>query len=313
MMSTMKMENKTVTTGFTLLGFSEYSHQQVLISTMVLLAFFISVLGNLGFLILMFFDHHLHKPMYFFLSNLSFLDICNTTVTLSTLLDNLFTGNTHISFSLCMTQLFLFMSFESAEFVLLTAMAYDRYVAICHPLRYAFMMDTKICSSLIVASWIAGALDALPIQVSISQFSFCSFHQINHFFCEPNVLIKLSCSDLHILEILIIIEGIVATVLPCTLTLVSYTCIIKSILKIRSTESRSKAFSTCSSHLIVVIIFYVTLTCMYMRPPSLYSPGLDKLFSLLYTVLIPMLNPIIYSLRNQEVKNAVRKVSFRKL
>ncbi|XP_030043923.1 olfactory receptor 8D1-like [Microcaecilia unicolor] len=308
----MKMENKTVTTGFTLLGFSEYSHQQVLISIMVLLAFFISVLGNFGFLMLMFFDHHLHKPMYFFLSSLSFLDICNTTVTLSTLLDNLFTGNTYISFSLCMTQLYLFMSFEAAEFVLLTAMAYDRYVAICHPLRYAFMMDTKICSSLIVASWIAGALDALPIQVSISQFSFCSFHQINHFFCDPNVLIKLSCSDLYILEILIIIEGIVATVLPCTLTLVSYTCIIKSILKIRSTESRSKAFSTCSSHLIVVIIFYVTLTCMYMRPPSLYSPGLDKLFSLLYTVLIPMLNPIIYSLRNQEVKNAVRKVRFRK-
>ncbi|XP_030042363.1 olfactory receptor 8D1-like [Microcaecilia unicolor] len=191
-------------------------------------------------------------------------------------------------------------------------MAYDRYVAICRPLHYALMMNTKICSSLIAGSWIAGALSAIPAEVSISRFSFCSFHQINHFFCDINALIKLSCSDVYSLEIAILIEGMFGAVLPCILIVVSYTCIIKSILKIRSTESRSKAFSTCSSHLTVVIIFYLTLICMYMRPPSLYSPDLDKLFSFLYTALIPMLNPIIYSVRNQEVKNALRKVVFGK-
>nr|XP_033779209.1 olfactory receptor 1F1-like [Geotrypetes seraphini] len=191
-------------------------------------------------------------------------------------------------------------------------MAYDRYVAICHPLHYTLMMNKKICSSLIAASWIASALSVIPIDVSISQLSFCNFNKINHFFCDVNVLIKLSCSDVYSLEILILIEGIFVAVLPFMLILVSYTCIIKSILKIRSTESRSKAFSTCSSHLIVVILFYGTVCSMYMRPPSLYSPGLDKIFSLLYTVLIPMLNPIIYSLRNQEVKNALRKVRFGK-
>nr|XP_033779210.1 olfactory receptor 1F1-like [Geotrypetes seraphini] len=191
-------------------------------------------------------------------------------------------------------------------------MAYDRYVAICHPLHYALIMNKKICSSLIATSWIAAALSAIPLDVSVSQLSFCSFSEINHFFCDLNALIKLSCSDVTSLEVLILMEGIFEAVLPFILILVSYIYIIKSILKIQSTESRSKAFSTCSSHLIVVILFYVTLSCMYMRPPSLYSPGLDKLFSFLYTVFIPMLNPIIYSLRNQEVKNALKKVIFGK-
>ncbi|XP_030042362.1 olfactory receptor 1F1-like [Microcaecilia unicolor] len=191
-------------------------------------------------------------------------------------------------------------------------MAYDRYVAICHPLHYALMMNKKICTSLIAASWVAGALSVFPPDFLISQLSFCDLNVINHFFCDVNALIKLSCSEVYSLEILILIDGIFVAVLPFMLILISYTCIIKTILKIRSTESRSKAFSTCSSHLVVVIIFYVTLSCMYMRPPSLYSPGLDKLFSFLYTVLIPMLNPIIYSLRNQEVKNALRKVRYGK-
>ncbi|XP_030043919.1 olfactory receptor 2M4-like [Microcaecilia unicolor] len=191
-------------------------------------------------------------------------------------------------------------------------MAYDRYVAICHPLHYALMMNKKICCSLITASWIAGALDAIPIEVSVSQLYFCSFNEINHFFCDPNALMKLSCSDVYGLEILILILGMFLAVLPFLLILISYAYIIKSILKIRSTESRGKAFSTCSSHLIVVNIFCVTVSCMYMRPPSLHSPELDKLFSFLYTVFVPMLNPIIYSLRNQEVKNAFRKVRFGK-
>ncbi|XP_029435800.1 olfactory receptor 1G1-like [Rhinatrema bivittatum] len=192
-------------------------------------------------------------------------------------------------------------------------MAYDRYVAICHPLHYVLMMNKKICSMLAAASWIAGFLDSIPVEVVISQFSFCSSNLINHFFCDPNALIKLSCSDLYDLEIRILVEGLFLVLSCFVLILVSYIWIIKTILKIQSTEGRNKAFFTCSSHLIVVSIFYGTLTCMYMRPPSMYSPDMDKLFSLLYTVLTPMLNPIIYTLRNQEVKNALRKIRFCKL
>ncbi|XP_029435803.1 olfactory receptor 1F1-like [Rhinatrema bivittatum] len=183
-------------------------------------------------------------------------------------------------------------------------MAYDRYVAICHPLHYVLMMNKRICALLVAASWIAGSLEAVPVEVLISNFSFCNSNLINHFFCDPIALIKLSCSDLHDIETLILVEGMIVAFPPFVLILISYICIIKAILKIQSTDRRCKAFSTCSSHLIVFSVFIGSLSSMYLRPPSMYSPQLDKLFSLLYTVLIPMLNPIIYSLRNQEVKNA---------
>ncbi|XP_029435722.1 olfactory receptor 1019-like [Rhinatrema bivittatum] len=308
----MGEENKTLITGFILLGFSRHSHQQLLISVVILPAFLISVLGNLGFLTLMCSDHHLHKPMYFFLSNLSFLDICNTSVTLSTLLESILKEKTFISFSLCMTQLYFFLSFIGIEFYLLTAMAYDRYVAIINPLRYPLIMNKSICILLMAASWITGFLEQIPVEFFISQFSYCGIKNINHFFCDPNAIIKLSCSDTHILETLILNEGVFFAFFPFILTLSSYISIIKAILKIRSSEGRHKAFSTCSSHLTVVIVFYGTLMSIYMRPSSMYSPDLDKLFSLLYTALTPMLNPIIYSLRNQEVKIALRKVRNRK-
>ncbi|XP_029435721.1 olfactory receptor 13F1-like [Rhinatrema bivittatum] len=303
----MGEENKTLIKGFILLGFSRHSHQQLLISVMVLPAFLISVLGNLGFLTLMCSDHHLHKPMYFFLSNLSFLDICNTSVTLSTLIETLLKEKTCISFSLCMTQLYFFLSFIGIEFFLLTAMAYDRYVAICNPLRYPLIMNKNVCISLMAASWITGFLEEIPIVVFVSQFSYCGIKNINHFFCDLNAIIKLSCSDTHILETLILTESAFLAFFPFILTLSSYIFIIKAILKIRSSEGRHKAFSTCSAHLAVIILFYGTLMSTYMRPSSMYSPDLDKLFSLLYTALTPMLNPIIYSLRNQEVKIALRK------
>ncbi|XP_029435852.1 olfactory receptor 1G1-like [Rhinatrema bivittatum] len=312
MNETIKMENATLTTEFILLLFSENLHQQFLISVMVLLAFLMSMLGNLGFLTLMWTNHHLHTPMYFFLSNLSLIDICNTSVTLSTLLNNLFTGKACISFSLCMTQLYCFMLFLCTEILLLTVMAYDRYVAICHPLHYVLMMNKKISALLVAATWIAGSLEAVPVEVLISNFSFCRSNLINHFFCDTNALIKLSCSDLYDFEILIFIDGLIILLFPFVLILISYISIIKAILKIQSTDRRRKAFSTCSSHLIVVSAFYGSLSCMYLRPPSMYSPQLDKLFSLLYTVLIPMLNPIIYSLRNQDVKNALKKFRFGK-
>ncbi|XP_029435870.1 olfactory receptor 13F1-like [Rhinatrema bivittatum] len=308
----MEKENKTWTTGFIILGFNKHSQEEMLIYVIVLPAFFISILGNLGFLTLMWSDHHLHKPMYFFLSNLSLLDICNTTVTFSTMLQSLKVGNTLISFSLCMTQLYCFISLTSTEFYLLPAMAYDRYVAICNPLRYPIMMNKRICILLVAASWVGGSLDIVPVEVFISQLSFCGSNEINHFFCDPNALLKLSCSDTHNIEILLLSEGVFVALIPLLLTLSSYIFIIAAILKIHSSDGRSKAFSTCSSHLTVVFLFYGTVMCVYMRPSSMQSPELDKMFALLYTVLIPMLNPLIYSLRNQEVKNALRKVIIRK-
>ncbi|XP_029435711.1 olfactory receptor 1F1-like [Rhinatrema bivittatum] len=191
-------------------------------------------------------------------------------------------------------------------------MAYDRYVAICNPLRYPLIMTKKLCISFVAASWIIGSLDTVPLAVLISQYYFCGSNEINHFFCDPNALLKLSCSDTHNFEILVLSEGIFVGVITFFLTLSSYIFIIAAILKIRSSEGRHKAFSTCSSHLTVVLLFYGTVLCVYMRPSSMQSPEQDKMFALLYTVLTPMLNPLIYSLRNEEVKNAFRKFIFRK-
>nr|XP_033793488.1 olfactory receptor 1G1-like [Geotrypetes seraphini] len=246
--------------------------------------------------------------MYFFLSNLSFLDICNTSVTLSTLLHSLLRGETLIYFSLCMAQLYLFLSFTSIEFFLLAVMAYDRYVAICNPLRYVLIMNRRICVFLASASWITGFMDSVPHVFLISQFSFCKGNEINHFYCDFTVLTKLSCSNMLTIEIVVFTEGVFLTIIPSVLTLTSYVRIISAILKIQSAKGRRKAFSTCSSHLTVIILFYGTLMFVYMRPASMYSPDQDKLFSLLYTALIPMLNPIIYSMRNEEVKKSLRKV-----
>ncbi|XP_030043935.1 olfactory receptor 1020-like [Microcaecilia unicolor] len=191
-------------------------------------------------------------------------------------------------------------------------MAYDRYVAISKPLHYPVMMNKRNCILLAATSWITGSLDMIPLVDFISHYSFCGSNEINHFYCDPNALLKLSCSDTHNFEILVLSEGIFTGITPFLLTLSSYIFIISTILKIRTSEGRRKAFSTCSSHLIVVVLFYGTIMCIYMRPNSMYSPEKDKLFALLYTVFIPMLNPLIYSMRNQEVKHALRNLFFSK-
>ncbi|XP_030050878.1 olfactory receptor 1019-like [Microcaecilia unicolor] len=304
----MGKENKTSVTEFILVGFSDHPDLQLLISVTVFLIFLISVLGNFMFLMLVYTDPHLQKPMYFFLSNLSFLDIDNSSVTLSTLLRSLMTGETLISISVCITQIYFFITLTDAEFFLLAVMAYDRYVAICNPLRYVLIMNRRVCVLLASASWVVGFMAALLPTVFISQFSLCRGNVINHFFCDIAALMKLSCNDMHSLEIVIFTEGVFLAFFPFGLTLTSYVYIISSILKIRSAKGRHKAFSTCSSHLTVVILFYGTIMCVYMRPTSMYSPNQDKLFSLLYTALIPMLNPVIYSMRNKEVRKALTKL-----
>ncbi|XP_029437227.1 olfactory receptor 5I1-like [Rhinatrema bivittatum] len=304
----MGERNQTSVREFILLGFSEHPLLQGLICGTVLLIYLISMLGNFVFLTLMCADPHLHKPMYFFLSNLSILDICCPSATLPKMLGNFLTKNKAISFRACMSQLYFFESFTSTELFLLSAMAYDRCVAICNPLRYSLIMNRSICVLLAAVSWIIGFVNALPLIDLVSQFYYCESNEVNHFFCDIAALMKLSCSDVWRLETLIFAEGTITGFIPFLLTLISYIFIISSILRIRGTEGRHKAFSTCTSHLTSVSLFYGTLLCIYMRPASMYSPAQDKLFSLLYTALIPTLNPIIYSLRNREIKNSFRRI-----
>ncbi|XP_030043931.1 olfactory receptor 1019-like [Microcaecilia unicolor] len=211
-----------------------------------------------------------------------------------------------------MTQFYLFLIATSTEFWLLTAMAYDRYVAICKPLHYPLLMSKRNCILLAASSWISAILDGIPFVDVISHYSFCGSNEINHFFCDPNALLKLSCSDTQNFKILALSEGGFVVVMPFLFTLSSYAFIITTLLKITSYEGKSKAFSTCSSHLTVVVLFYGTIICIYMNPSSMFSLQRDKIFAILYTVLIPMLNPLIYSMRNQDVKNALRNLMFRK-
>ncbi|XP_029435706.1 olfactory receptor 5V1-like [Rhinatrema bivittatum] len=307
-MQTKERRNQTSIAGFILLGFSDHPQLQVLIITLVFLIFLSALLGNVTFLTLMCADPRLHRPMYFFLSNLSCLDICYTLTTLPRMLGSLFMRDKSISFLACVVQLFLFMSFTVAEFVLLAVMAYDRYVAICNPFHYALIMSNRVCTLLAVSSWIIGFLGSAPLTGLTAQSSFCGSNEINHFFCDLTAMIKLTCGDIHSLEVTIFTEGVFLGINIFLLTLISYICIISTILKIHSTEGRRKTFSTCSSHLTVVILFYGILIFYYIRPQSMYLPDQDKLLSLLYTALIPMINPMIYSLRNKEIKNALRKI-----
>ncbi|KAM4637000.1 olfactory receptor 1C1-like [Discoglossus pictus] len=246
--------------------------------------------------------------MYIFLMNLSILDISYTSTILPKLLNTLIAQNRSISFAGCIAQMYFFLSFACNEAFLLAAMAYDRYLAICHPLHYVLHMNLRRCSRFSAAVWAIGFLDPVLYPILISNMSFCRTNLIDHFFCDVTPLMKLSCSDTSNVEILTYIEGSLIVFTLFMFTLISYFFIISTILNIRSTEGRRKAFSTCSSHLTCVIIFYGTIMCLYMRPTSNYYPNRDKFFSLLYILLVPMLNPVIYSLKNKDVKHALIKL-----
>ncbi|XP_030042689.1 olfactory receptor 5V1-like [Microcaecilia unicolor] len=270
------------------------------------------MLGNLTIITVTCLDPHLHTPMYFFLCNLSFIDISYTTLTLPKLLDIFLTKSQRISSVGCFTQLYLFIALTYVEFFLLTAMAYDRYVAICHPLHYPIIVNEKVSVLMATGCWTFGFLVPVAATVLMSHFSYCGSHEINHFFCDISSLLALSCSRTYVIEGMSLVFGIIIA-LPCFMTiLISYIYIISTILRIRSAEGRRKAFSTCSSHLTVVILFYGTIMCLYMRPMSVQSLGQNKLLSLLFNVLIPILNPLIYSLKNREVKGALKKLFIRK-
>uniref|UniRef100_A0A8D0GDE5 Olfactory receptor n=1 Tax=Sphenodon punctatus TaxID=8508 RepID=A0A8D0GDE5_SPHPU len=302
-------KNETSVTEFIVLGLSNLHDTQLGLFVLFLIMYLITLTGNTIIIVAIQLDPRLSTPMYFFLSNLSFLDICYTTSVVPQMLTHFLAEHKTISFTRCMTQLYVSLSLGSIEFILLAAMAYDRYVAICHPLQYTATMSRMVCVQMAVVSWGSGFFNSLVQTVLTMRLSFCGFNTINHFACEAVALLKMACSDTYVNEVVLVIASFLILIVPAFFIILSYGRIITSILRIRSLEGRYKAFSTCASHLTVVTLCYGTAIFAYMRPRASVSPSQDKMFSLFYALVTPMLNPIIYSLRNQEVKGALSKRS----
>ncbi|XP_077169642.1 olfactory receptor 5AP2-like [Paroedura picta] len=301
--------NQTIITNFILMGFSGRPELQVLLFLSFLTIYMLTVTGNIIIIVLVVTDLHLHTPMYFFLGNLSCLEICYTSTILPRLLFSLFAGDRTISVHGCIVQYFFFGSLASTECYLLAIMSYDRYLAICRPLRYTDLMNGRTCFWFLAISWMSGLLNIGIITSLLFDLLFCGPNEIEHFFCDIAPLFKLSCSSTHLVELVNFIFASLDTVPPFLLTLISYIYIIINILQMKSKVSRQKAFSTCSSHLIVVTLFYGSLICVYLLPETDTLKELHKTFSLFYTVFTPMLNPLIYSLRNREVKAALSRTA----
>uniref|UniRef100_A0A8C3FUH6 Olfactory receptor n=1 Tax=Chrysemys picta bellii TaxID=8478 RepID=A0A8C3FUH6_CHRPI len=300
--------NQTSVTKFILLGFGDLPELQILLFMLFLVIYFMTMAGNILIIVLIVADQHLHTPMYFFLGNLSCLEICYTSTILPRMLASLLTGDRTISVSGCIIQFNWFSSLAAVECALLAVMSYDRYLAICKPLHYAMQMNGSLCLQMASLSWISGFLASTVTTSLLAQFTFCGPNEINHFFCDFTPLIKLSCSDTSWMELVTFILSSIFTLPAFLLTVTSYISIIASILRIPSTMGRKKAFSTCSSHLIVVTIFYGTLIIVYLLPDINTLRSMTKVFSVFYTILTPLVNPLIYSLRNKEVKEALRQV-----
>uniref|UniRef100_A0A8D0KPU8 Olfactory receptor n=1 Tax=Strix occidentalis caurina TaxID=311401 RepID=A0A8D0KPU8_STROC len=281
---------------------------QAVLFVVFLVIYVITLVGNLGMLALIRLDAQLHTPMYFFLSSLSFLDICYASSITPRLLSDLLAERQVISYSACLAQFFCYAVFATTECYLLAVMAYDRYVAICSPLLYAVSMSSRVCVLLVAGSYLAGIVNATIHTGFALRLSFCGPNTINHFYCEGPPLYAISCTDPTVNEIMMFtVVGFNLFVTILTI-LISYTYILATILRMRSTAGKHKAFSTCVSHLTAVTLFYGSAASMYSRPSSRHSQNLDKAASVFYTVVTPMLNPLIYSLRNKEVKNALGRV-----
>ncbi|XP_067406689.1 olfactory receptor 5F1-like isoform X1 [Emydura macquarii macquarii] len=305
----MSLKNHTVVSEFMLSGFMNCPKLQIPLFVVFLVIYVITVVGNLGMIVLINIDPQLHTPMYFFLSNLSFIDFCYSSSVTPKTLENFLSPRKAISFTGCFMQMYVFIAMATTECILFALMAYDRYVAICNPLLYATIMTQKFCLKMVATAYAVGFLNSVIHTVFTSTLSFCRSNVIDHFFCESLPLLKLSCSNTRINEGIIFICAGLNMVGTLLIILSSYTYILSTILKIRSTEGRHKAFSTCASHLVAVVIFYGTMIFIYLRPSSSYSHVQDQVASVFYTVVIPMLNPLIYSLRNKEVKDTLRRVT----
>ncbi|KAM6448848.1 olfactory receptor 10A7-like [Liasis olivaceus] len=300
--------NQTVITHFILLGFGELHGMQTFLFHFFLIIYIFTILANFLTVLLILADQHLHTHMYFFLGNLSCLEMMYSSTILPKMLDSLLTGEKSISFKGCITQFYFFAFLCSKECYLLSVMSYDRFLAICKPLHYATAMRVARCIQLAAVSWINATVFTSVYLVLMLQLWFCGPSEIDHFFCESLPLIKLSCSDTNVMKYAVAVLAYIFTFPPFTLTLMSYIFILRTILRIPSRTGRQKAFSTCSSHLIVVSFFYGAITVVYLMPDTGGKKNPSKLFSLLYTVLPSLFNPLIYTLRNKDVKEALKKL-----
>ncbi|XP_074812885.1 olfactory receptor 5AR1-like [Natator depressus] len=303
----MEKGNHLVVTEFILSGLTDRPELQVPLFGLFLLIYVITLVGNGGMILIITLDPQLHTPMYIFLWNLSFCDLCLSSTISPKMLLNLLAESKSISFTACAVQMSLSIAFADIEGFLLTVMAYDRYVAICNPLLYAVTMSRQLCKQLVAGVYAVGLVDSVIPTCVTFRLSFCSSNIVNHFFCDIPPLLALSCSDTHINEIMMFAFTLCITVSIFVTILLSYVYITSTILQIRSAEGRRKAFSTCSFHLTAVVLFYGTQLFMYLGPTSSYSMDTDKIVSVFYSLVIPMLNPLIYSLRNTEVKDALRR------
>ncbi|XP_066465414.1 olfactory receptor 5A2-like [Eleutherodactylus coqui] len=301
-------EGNRTTMEFIFISFSNVPELQYFLFTLFLCIYCISVAAHMFLIVVYNLSSNLHTPMYFFLANFSFLEECYISTITPNMLKNLLSNHKSITFYGCAVQMYCFLLFASTECYLLAAMAYDRYNAICHPLLYNVIMSRNACIKLIVSSWLIGLMVAIIQTFLTFSLLFCGPNKINHFYCDIQPIMALACTDTQFNEIVTFIIVLPLVVGAFLLTIVSYTQIIWTIIKYHSAAGVKKAFSTCTSHLIVVTIFYGPASIMYLRPKSTYGTDMDKFISLMYTVIAPLLNPFIYSLRNNDVKYAVRKM-----
>ncbi|XP_057564356.1 olfactory receptor 7A10-like [Hippopotamus amphibius kiboko] len=303
----MESGNNTQISKFLLLGFSEEPGLQPLIFGLFLSMYLITVFGNLLIILATIYDSHLHTPMYFFLSNLSFVDICFTSTTIPKMLQDIQTGSKVITYEGCIIQVYFYILFVVLDDFLLTVMAYDRFVAICHPLHYTVIMNPQLCGLLVLVCWMLSAMYSLLQSLMALQLIFCTEVEIPHFFCELNQMLQLACSDTFINDILLYLSSVLLAGGPFVGILYSYSKIVSSIRRISSAQGKYKAFSTCVSHISVVSLFYCSALGVYLSSADTDSSHSSTAASVMYTVVTPMLNPFIYSLRNKDIKGTLKR------
>uniref|UniRef100_UPI00064D310D olfactory receptor 1F12 n=1 Tax=Jaculus jaculus TaxID=51337 RepID=UPI00064D310D len=304
----MKMVNHTRVVEFLLLGFSSWPGQQGLLFALFLCLYLTGLFGNLLILLAIGSNSHLHTPMYFFLANLSLVDLGLLSATVPKVLLDIQTRSQSISFPGCLAQMYFCMMFANMDNFLLTVMAYDRYVAICHALHYSIMMVPRLCATLVAVPWLIATLNPLLHTLMMARLNFCSENVIPHFFCDVNSLLPLSCSDTSLNQLLVLAAVGLIFVVPSVCILASYGHIVSTVMTIPSVQGKLKAFSTCGSHLALVILFYGAISGIYLSPSSKHTMGKDSAASVIFMVVAPVLNPFIYSLRNKELKRALKKI-----
>ncbi|XP_034513067.1 olfactory receptor-like protein OLF4 [Ailuropoda melanoleuca] len=300
--------NVTQISEFLLLGFSEGPELQPLIFGLFLSMYLITVFGNLLIILAISSDSHLHTPMYFFLANLSFVDICFTSTTIPKMLWNIQTQDNVINYAECLSQMYFFLLYAQLDVFLLTVMAYDRFMAICHPLHYTVIMNPRLCGLLVLVSWVISVLNSLLQSLMVLRLTFCTVLEIHHFFCELNQIVDHACSDTFLNDLVIYFNTMLLAAAPLAGILYSFSKIVSTICGISSAQGRYKAFSTCASHLSVVSLFYSTGLGVYLSSAAPQSSHANAVASVMYTVVTPMLNPFIYSLRNRDIKTALKRI-----